>query len=708
MARTQCSHDITGNQISCITAPNMLAASARISRLTLTIDNSTHYLPYPFTYQPDPIITAIEPAESFVSGGRLVMVQGNYLSSPQTIQLLVYNEHKHNIINGTACIKQNDTLVTCLTPAISAELIDSLAASGPQSSFNSPQTAYDAADLLPSELNDLAMTGTLGSSSSNNNSRRLRATSYEMGGLKLKMMLIMDDVRSVRNLDEYYHHLPHYLTYFDDPKLYPLQNTVVDYTDELVIFGENLRMKQLDQDMLVTIGSQSTCAIKIVLPEQIVCEPPAKIAPVYDAQTGQLIDRPLLPVVVLIGAHLRFQVGLMQYSSSQYLSAPINNPSRFIDQQRLLQPPSSINTIYGLQHNSLRNMMLPSSGDSSSQMSQEITDSNNNASSVLAYLLAILSVVGFVTGFAVTFMFALSRFRQSKADREYKRIQLQMGSLDINGQPQLHHQHHFGAGLFDKIHFNGTAISSNGNHHQSAGINNNTIGLLSSLPSQHSYQQQHTSTNNQSAISNHSVKSRAIDYVGNALLGKTKLFQKFNRQSTTTTSSHLPSFPPSPMTDVSSLVGSSPAQKHLVRLGSNGNVINSTVPALQQYKNTIHRQQQVQLYSNNQPIYGATSSNDSTQSSPNSSSRHSNYNRQQQLYRDQRANNNETVIHSNPLVSSLNNANQQQQAAQLIDGSSRNFNWTQEAPSTIVPYAVIEACNLPLDNGNSCKKFNQI
>lgn len=534
---------------------------------------------------------------------------------------MVYHEHKHNIINGTSCITQNDTLITCLTPAVSRDVLAGLvaASSGSQHEQSLEANAIEQQQQQPATLN------------------------YESGGFKLKMMLIMDDVKSVRNLDEYYHHLPHYITYYEDPQLFRLPNRVIDYVDELTIGGEHLKMKQLDQDMLITIGSH-ICPLKSVQANQVVCEPPAKIAPVYD-DNGRLMDRPLLPIIGLIGSNLRYPIGHMQYNSRQY---------------QLTQVGGEFGANLAASHGGT---ILDASG---SQFMESSSSTGSGFASPSVLTLILLSVIGFVVAFSATFMFALSRFRQSKAEREYKRIQLQMGSLDINGQPSGL----TGGGLFDKIHM-------------SANSNSSPIGTTTGPIQQ-------------------SMRSRAFDYVGGALSGK-KLFYQFNQQAQ-------PSFPSSPLTDISSLIGSSPAssganqhQQHVVKLAPNGAIINAT----------SHQQQQQQ-----QPTYYGLNNNttsSSSQSSPgsarNSSSGH--------LFAHQQINHLGGA--GNNSFNGLRHQQQQSQQQQCLDngnkcgnllstvqptiGSSRNFNWTQEAPSTIVPYAVIEACNLTLEGKNAIKEY---
>lgn len=593
---------MTSNQITCITAPNLVASSMRITKLTLMIDNSTHYLPYPFTYYPDPIITSIEPAESFVSGGRLILITGQNLDSPQSTKLMVYHEHKPNVINGTSCIPQNSTLITCLTPALSRDMLTSL--------FNSP---FDTQSLEPQQQQNLNQA----------------SLSYESGGLKLKMALFMDDVRSVRNLDEYYHHLPHYLTYFDDPQLFRLQTPVVDYTNELYISGENLKMKQLDQDLLITIGSH-ICTLKSITSNQVVCEPPEKISPLYEDSSRRLVDSPILPIIALVGSNLKYHIGHMQYSSSQY---QVMLPSQQLGNQ---------------------NYQVVGDG-------ARIEQSTSSSGSTSVVVLICLSIIGFIIGFAATFMFALSKFRHSKAEREYKRIQLQMGSLDINGQP-------FNGNLFDNI----------------------TIGKSSSLSP---------------AINNHQsgVRSRALDYVGGAFSSK-KLFNQLNQHQ-------LPSFPPSPLTDISSLTGSNPSaaalhNQHVVRLSSNGTIINSTAANNHQNYNinsaNSNSSQSSPSSTRNYGNANASANNNNNNHLFNNGQSQNSYTHQIQQQKIQQSSNISAAADKSNLLSHQHPPHHQ---SPVLNSNSRNYSWTQEAPSTIVPYAVIEACNLTLEGKNAIKEY---
>jgi hypothetical protein len=609
---------MTNNQIACVTGPNLFVSSSmRIKQLALMLDNSTHLLPFPFTYQPDPIITSIEPAESFLSGGRLILVTGQHLASPQSTKLLVYLEHRPSVTNVTACQRQNDTLITCLTPA------------------------FSRADLL--EASPVEESG----DASAGGEQQQMGLSYESAGVKLKMALLMDDVKSVRNLDEYYHHLPHYITYFEDPQLFRLPSQVVEFREELVIAGANLRMKQLDQDMQVTVGPH-ICAIKSIQADRIVVEPPAAIAPIYEFTDSNrrrvLVERPLLPIVALIGANLRFELGHMQYSSSRYLSVPLESElNGFMPD--LMADPSGLPSTSG--------PFYPGQPVGLHELQQQPGASGGNSAGFVALLA--LGLLGFLVALSLGLMFVMARFKQTKAkQREYKRIQLQMGSLDINCQsPGLGGGSVFASGLFDKIHLPSMGISSG-----------QPIG-----------QQQQRLFANQ-------LQHRTMDYAT-----KSKpLYQFFSGPGQGHSQPPLPaSFPPSPLTDISSLVGSSPnhPQQHVLKLAANGQVVSSAAGPQHQYAYATGLVQPQRPPGTQFGPQAGSSASSSTGSSGGLS----------------------PARQAAAMAGQRQNCDGQQQLAHQRGSSARNFNWTQEAPSTIVPYAVIEACDLTMEGKNAIKEF---
>lgn len=588
----------------------------RIQKLTLIIDNSTQHLHYPFSYQPDPIISNIEPTESFLAGGRLILVTGQHLSSPQTIRLIVYHEHRPNIINATACSYQNDTLVTCLTPAISRQLlVSSLIGQQQQQQQQMLISDDEAEQMLDQQL------------------------SYEMGGLKLKMSLFMDDVKSVRNLDEYYHHLPHYMTYYQDPVLFKLAQQVIDYaslqatdnTVELILRGENLKMRQLDQDMLITVGNL-ICPIKSLSANQVVCEPPPRIAPIYRDSTSQsLIEQPILPIIALIGSNLRYHLGHVQYHSRQY---------------QFSGSALNTNTVVGANG---EQQQQPLDAFDGGQQQQSTAAASFQQPTGAQVLLSLLSFVAILTGVAVTTVFGLAKFRQSKAEREYKRIQLQMGALEAAG-----------SGLFDH-----TSQSRHWSYMTNTGSNNNN-------------------NNSSTIVGRNCVVSPGKQYQ-QKLLYHLPLGPQFGP-------------PASPQTDLS------PMGQHFVKLASNGTSVTSSsqqpvVPLIacqQNYTMTSCSTASSSPNSNHRLASLATTSASASTTTAVVGVANSHQHEQ---------GNNLLISGSNTSSSSVassqhNGADQQQQA-----GGYQPSSWLQDAPTTVLPYAVIEACKLATLDARQGRKY---
>ena len=90
----------SSRQLSCRTSPSPLP-SLKITQLLLRIDGANFTLNYPFLYTHDPIIESIYPLESFISGGRSIMVTGNNFLSIQQPKMIVSSDISDVNINET-------------------------------------------------------------------------------------------------------------------------------------------------------------------------------------------------------------------------------------------------------------------------------------------------------------------------------------------------------------------------------------------------------------------------------------------------------------------------------------------------------------------------------------------------------------------------------------------------------------------------------
>ncbi|XP_033220264.1 plexin-B [Belonocnema kinseyi] len=200
--------------------------------------------------------------------------------------------------------------------------------------------------------------------------RSKRTTQRKETQLSLKIGFVMDNVETVRDLEKHFQNLRNRLLYVEDPKFFPFPRDVKLYKgDTLVIEGENLIYASDESDVNVTVGTLP-CNVTSLALTQLVCIPPDQ-QPADTDELGVKTDRGLPLVVVRIGRSLRFPIGYLHYDVIK--SYPI--------------PPEAI--------------------------------------------------AGIAAGtFGLVFLFVLVlviyRRKSTQAEREYKRIQIQMDTLESN------------------------------------------------------------------------------------------------------------------------------------------------------------------------------------------------------------------------------------------------------------------------------------
>lgn len=188
--------------------------------------------------------------------------------------------------------------------------------------------------------------------------------------LKLRIGFIMDGVESVRSLQDSFPSLHSDLTYVTDPKFFDFgedERIKLYKGDPLVIEGENLRLASTEPEVNVTIGSKP-CNLTSLASTQLVCLPP-EAQPTGTDEIGRNTDVGLPTVVVRVGRNLRFEVGYLKYDVAK----------------RYELPPEAVGGI--------------AAGGA---------------------VLVLLSLI----------ILAILRHKNSQAEREYKRIQLQMDTLE--------------------------------------------------------------------------------------------------------------------------------------------------------------------------------------------------------------------------------------------------------------------------------------
>ncbi|XP_045114407.1 plexin-B-like isoform X2 [Portunus trituberculatus] len=130
--------------------------------------------------------------------------------------------------------------------------------------------------------------------------------------ITLDVGFIMDNVASVRNLRHVLSSGARSLVYVLDPEYRSFPNGIKLYKgDTLVIEGENLNLASDDSDVNVTIGTKQ-CNVTSLALTQLVCTPPELQPPPTD-ELGRstVLDLPL--VVVRMGQNLRFPIGYLRY-----------------------------------------------------------------------------------------------------------------------------------------------------------------------------------------------------------------------------------------------------------------------------------------------------------------------------------------------------------------------------------------------------------
>ncbi|XP_045482942.1 plexin-B isoform X2 [Harmonia axyridis] len=139
--------------------------------------------------------------------------------------------------------------------------------------------------------------------------------------LVLKVGFVMDDVESVRDLDKHFPNIRSQLVYVEDPKFFKFPNDIHLYKGEtLVIEGENLNSASEEADVVVTVGDKP-CNISGLASVQLVCYPPEQ-QPSDTDEHGVKTETNLPLVVVRVGKNLRFPLGHIKYDMFKNFAFP--------------------------------------------------------------------------------------------------------------------------------------------------------------------------------------------------------------------------------------------------------------------------------------------------------------------------------------------------------------------------------------------------
>lgn len=301
-----------------------------------------------YNYTADPKIMQIKPLKSFKSGGRMITIHGTNIHTVQRPQMSVL--YGDTVINITDCSVISSNQMECPSPSVETKFKSYFI----QTRKNSKRNVISKEE----------MSSTREPFSSSSSTYSLHETQ-----LNFQISFIMDNVKSVRDLNKHFQHIRSNLIYVEDPTFNSFSDSIKLYKgDTLVIEGENLNLACDESDVTVTVG-RAKCNVTSLALNQLVCIPPLQ-QPDSTDENGYEMDAGLPLVVVRIGRHLRFPLGYLKYE--------------------LLKP-------YAFSH----------------------------AIIVLATLTCILVIV------LVTILITYRR-KTTQAEREYKKIQIQMDTLESN------------------------------------------------------------------------------------------------------------------------------------------------------------------------------------------------------------------------------------------------------------------------------------
>lgn len=374
----------SSGRLNCVTSA--ARGKERIQTLTLVIDGANRTYPDRglrpyvrpgesiYNYTQDPKIMQIKPLKSFVSGGRMITVHGTNLDSIQKPEIEVYaNEER---VNKSTCTVISAHQMECPSPSVKGKFEAMRRAALNQTTRKKRKRSVTE--------NLFTTIGYFSSSVPSGGGYSVATPGGHPGSdappaalkqetqLSLQIRFVMDNVQSVHDLNKYFPRLRSTLVYVEDPRYqqFPAEDGVKLYKgDTLVIEGELLNVASDDTDVQVNIGTAS-CNRTSLAANQLVCIPPDQ-QPLGTDENG--VDTPAdLPLVVVrVGKNLRFPIGYLKYD--------------------LMKGG------YGL------------------------------STAMIVIMTAIVIVAILLVGVLIVY-----RRKSTQAEREYKRIQIQMDTLESN------------------------------------------------------------------------------------------------------------------------------------------------------------------------------------------------------------------------------------------------------------------------------------
>ncbi|XP_062544839.1 plexin-B isoform X1 [Armigeres subalbatus] len=354
-----------------------------------------------YNYTVDPKIMQIKPLKSFMSGGRMMTVHGTNLDSIQKPEIEVYYEDER--INKSICTVLNPNQMECPSPSVNLKFLSflkhleqmtgnmhignnqsriknrrSLITTEPSAfiataeSLISDNSALTVSLFSPTQFlssDELQTTATLLDTTINRLSSPI-ALKMSESQIAFQLSFVMDNVLSVKDLNKHFQNLRSTMVYVEDPIYFPFPSFKKLYKgDTLVIEGENLNIASDESDVNVTIGTMQ-CNVTSLALTQLVCTPPSQQPLPTDENGTEQTTQDLPLVVVRVGQNLRFQIGYLKYE--------------------LMKPYTFSHILFGI---------------------------------VIGTLFIVVSLV---------VILIIYRRKSTQAEREYKRIQIQMDTLESN------------------------------------------------------------------------------------------------------------------------------------------------------------------------------------------------------------------------------------------------------------------------------------
>nr|XP_046918711.1 plexin-B-like [Dermatophagoides farinae] len=288
-----------------------------VTRLILMIDGANYTLANPFLYTADPTIDRIEPLQSFFSGGRMITVTGSQFTSIQQPRMLVFvpritqSHHNHHQQKQI-----NHHYPTVWTPTYN----------GHNNNNNNHHHHHHHHYIHNNHQQICTIHSPI---------KMLCQSPMINGDLQL-LASNLSQTNFLLELDKYYPHVDSNMLYVSDPIIYSLNNgqgksitigghnnndnhndNVLPFKgDVIIVEGENLAVLLLNEfELNITIGQQR-CNLTSVNMRQIICQPPVyPPAPTDELGRRNSIE---LPAIVLKIGNMRRHLGYIYYSDYFY------------------------------------------------------------------------------------------------------------------------------------------------------------------------------------------------------------------------------------------------------------------------------------------------------------------------------------------------------------------------------------------------------